>query len=101
MPRRRNRVMKRISQLLVIVLVFPFAAGAQTGHWITTWTTSQQLLAPHVTAARACGRANNLPSSCVDQTVRMIAHVSVGGRRIRVEFSNRLNAPPVEIGAAH
>jgi lysophospholipase L1-like esterase len=93
--------MKGVSLLLVIGLVFPFAAGAQTGHWITTWTTSQQLLAPNVNAGRGGGAANNLPASFADQTVRMIAHVSVGGRRIRVELSNMLNAPPLEIGAAH
>ncbi|MBZ5636754.1 MAG: SGNH/GDSL hydrolase family protein [Acidobacteriia bacterium] len=31
----------------------------------------------------------------------MMAHVSVGGRRVRVELSNMLNAQPLEIGAAH
>jgi len=35
-----------------------------------------------------------------DQTVRMVAHVSLGGRQVRVELSNMLNAPPLEIGAA-
>ncbi len=31
----------------------------------------------------------------------MVAHVSLGGRRVRVELSNMLNALPLEIGAAH
>jgi lysophospholipase L1-like esterase len=31
----------------------------------------------------------------------MVAHVSLGGRRVRVELSNMLNAQPLEIGAAH
>ena len=94
--------MKRVSLLVATgLLVFSLAALAQTGHWITTWTTSQQLLAPNASAGRGGGAANNLPASFADQTVRMIAHVSVGGRRIRVELSNMLNAPPLEIGAAH
>lgn len=85
--------MKGISLLLVAGLfAFPFAARGQSEHWITTWTTSQQLVAPNPPREGA---------SFADQTVRMIAHVSVGGRRIRVELSNMLNAPPLEIGAAH
>jgi hypothetical protein len=31
----------------------------------------------------------------------MISHVSVGGRRIRVELSNMIGAQPLEIGAAN
>lgn len=31
----------------------------------------------------------------------MIVHTSLGGRRVRVEFSHMLTAQPVEIGAAH
>jgi hypothetical protein len=31
----------------------------------------------------------------------MIAHVSAGGRRVRVELSNIVGAQPLEIGAAH
>ena len=72
--------------------------------WVTTWTTAQQLVAPTgpPRAARQKGpEASNLPASMADQTVRMVAHVSLGGRRVRVELSNMLNAQPLEIGAAH
>jgi len=31
----------------------------------------------------------------------MITHVSVGGKRVRIELSNMLTAQPVEVGAAH
>jgi len=68
--------------------------------WVTTWTTAQQLVAPTgpPRPARQKGpEASNLPASFSDQTVRMVAHVSVGGRRVRVELSNMLNAQPLEI----
>lgn len=72
--------------------------------WVTTWTTAQQLIAPTgpPRPARQKGpEASNLPASLADQTVRMVAHVSIGGRRVRVELSNMMNAQPLEIGAAH
>jgi lysophospholipase L1-like esterase len=79
---------------------------AQSGldSWLTTWTTAQQLVAPAGpprTARQKGPEASNLPASFADQTVRMVAHVSAGGRRVRVELSNMLNAQPLEIGAAH
>jgi len=36
-----------------------------------------------------------------NQTVRMVVHTTLGGRRVRVELSNMFNSEPVEIGAAH
>lgn len=43
----------------------------------------------------------NAPATLNNQTVRMIAHTSVGGHRVRVEFSNALNGTPLAIGSAH
>ncbi len=82
--------------------LLPAQSGPES--WVTTWTTAQQLVAPAgpPRAARQKGpEASNLPASFADQTVRMVAHVSLGGRRVRVELSNMLNAQPLEIGAAH
>ena len=77
-------------------------SGAE--NWVTTWTTAQQLVAPTgpPRPARQKGpEASNLTASFADQTVRMVAHVSVGGRRVRIELSNMMGAQPLEIGAAH
>ena len=82
--------------------LLPAQSGLES--WVTTWTTAQQLVAPTgpPRPARQKGpEASNLPASFADQTVRMVAHVSLGGRRVRVELSNMLNAQPLEIGAAH
>ncbi|HWR14931.1 MAG TPA: GDSL-type esterase/lipase family protein [Terriglobales bacterium] len=45
--------------------------------------------------------ASNLPQKFEDETVRMLARTTVGGRRVRVELSNMLNAEPLQVGAAH
>jgi len=83
---------------------FALAQNSGAENWVTTWTTAQQLVAPTgpPRPARQKGpEASNLPASFADQTVRMVAHVSVGGRRVRVELSNMLNAQPLEIATAH
>ena len=36
-----------------------------------------------------------------DQTLRMIAHTSIGGRRVRIELSNVFGSAPLVIGSAH
>jgi lysophospholipase L1-like esterase len=80
------------------------SAQSRPDRWVTTWTMAQELVAPTgpPRPARQKGpEASNLPPSLADQTVRMVAHVSLGGRRVRVELSNMLNAQPLEIGAAH
>jgi lysophospholipase L1-like esterase len=36
-----------------------------------------------------------------DQTVRMVVHTSIGGRRLRIRLSNSFGASPVVVGGAH
>ena len=93
--------MKQIVVLLCLAL-----CGAQGAdeHWVTTWATAQQLVAaggPPRPARTNGPEASGLPASFADQTVRMVARVSVGGKRVRIELSNMLNAQPLEVGAAH
>jgi len=44
---------------------------------------------------------SNMPASFSDQTVRMVVHTSIGGRRVRIALSNMLSAQPTEVGAAY
>src|SRR5438270_7018910 len=53
--------------------------------WVGTWTTTP---APVESVALA------------NQTLRMVAHVSVGGSRLRVRFSNAYGLRRLSIGAA-
>jgi lysophospholipase L1-like esterase len=61
-------------------------------HWVGTWASSQQR-----------GDSGNAPPEpgFTDTTLRQIAHVSIGGSRIRVRFSNEFGNTPLKILSAH
>lgn len=68
------------------------AGASGTQHWVGTWTAS-----PY-----ADSNANNTPPIALSNSVvRQIAHVSLGGGRIRVQYSNRVGNGPVTINSAH
>jgi lysophospholipase L1-like esterase len=95
--------------------------------WVSTWTTAQQLMPASFPGERAGGprqggrgpqiqapaapsasqsvspyqQQRSVPGSIEDQTIRMIAHTSLGGRSLRIEVSNMASAQPIEIGSAH
>jgi lysophospholipase L1-like esterase len=62
------------------------------GDWVGTWATSPQLTEPA-----------NLPPTpgLTGNTLRQVVHVSIGGTRMRVHFSNEFGSSPVELRAAH
>ena len=79
--------------------------GDADARWVTTWATAQQL-APTRLPFGGGGEQQPPPSAHVpptlnDQTVRMIAHASIGGSRVRIRVSNALDKPPLHLGAAH
>jgi hypothetical protein len=80
-----------LAAALATVPGLPSAALAKdsTGsrYWVATWTVSPQ---------RALA-----PLAIDGQTVRQIAHVSLGGTTVRVRLSNAYGAAPLVIGAAH
>lgn len=61
------------------------------GAWVGTWATSQQLVEP-----------GNMPPApgLSGNTLRQVVHASLGGRRLRVRFSNVFGDGPVTIAAA-
>jgi len=67
-------------------------AADKTPHWVGTWASSAQL-----------GDAENAPPApgFTDATLRQIVHVSLGGKQIRVRFSNAFGATELNIPAAH
>ena len=105
-------------------------AQSRRERWVATWATAQQLMPASFPGGRGGappqgGRGpqmqarpppsapsasqgvtpyqqqRSVPASIEDQTVRMIAHTTLGGRALRIEISNMANAQPLEIGSAH
>jgi lysophospholipase L1-like esterase len=99
---RRRRLLR--AGVVAIALSFaglqPDAAGAADDfgdragapeHWVGTWGASPQQ------PVTAFGSA----PSFLNQTIREIVRISVGGGRLRVRLSNEFGAQPLQIGAAH
>ncbi|HJS85523.1 MAG TPA: GDSL-type esterase/lipase family protein, partial [Acetobacteraceae bacterium] len=64
--------------------------------WIGTWAAS-----PQPVWGADFPVPLNMPRNLRDQTLRQIAHVSLGGHRVRVVLSNEYGDRPLVIGAAH
>lgn len=79
--------------LLAVVSAAPpaLAHDGPAARWVTTWT------APPMPADSTFPPA---PLGLENQTVRQIVHVSVGGRRVRVQLSNVFGATTLRIGSA-
>ena len=81
--------------LLLAALLTP-SPRAQSGaapdtRWVGTWMSAQQIVEP-----------GNLPPApgFADATLRQIVHVSIGGRTLRVRFSNEFGSAPLTLAAA-
>ncbi|XVV17107.1 SGNH/GDSL hydrolase family protein [Actinoplanes sp. CA-131856] len=69
------------------------AHASRRRSWAHTWTAMPQLTEPH-----------NLPpapfAALADTTLRQTVHVTIGGRQLRVRFSNAFGTAPLPITAA-
>ena len=81
-------ILRNCALALFILLVSPLQNAAQTS-WIGTWATAPQ--------AAPKGPAQTFHN----QTVRLIVHTSIGGKRVRIKISNTFGDQPLLIGAAH
>jgi len=96
---------RRLATLaLVCALVVCAQSPARSGssaHWVGTWATAavQRAQSPPPQTGSAPARAQP-PLDLADTTLREIVHVSIGGSRARVVFSNAFGTAPLTIGAA-
>jgi len=68
------------------------ALAATPEHWVASWGAAQQV--PEA--------ANLLPEADMqDATLRQVVHLSVGGKTVRVRFSNAFGTQALTIDAAH
>ena len=91
------RISKKSSiPVFVLFMLAMFCASCVTSPpankcWISAWVSGQQLTEPR----------NNPPVSLTDNTLRQVVYVTLGGKKLRVQFSNAYGSGPVTINAAH
>lgn len=67
-------------------------SSSSNDSWVGTWVTAQQLVE----------EANKPPSPGLsNNTLRQIVHVSIGGTRLRLRFSNEYGTSPVTLKKVH
>lgn len=101
-----------VGALALALLSAPAAPHGQTRRspasnerWVTTWATAQQLAPTRLPFGSGepvqPPPAARVPATLMNQTVRMVARTSLGGRRVRVALANALEKPTLRVGAVH
>ncbi|MEC5159855.1 SGNH/GDSL hydrolase family protein [Janthinobacterium sp. CG_S6] len=86
-----------LAALLAMAMLAGRAAhAADTGAWIGTWSAS-----PQPTWGADFAFPTNIPATLQDQTIRQVARISLGGKRVRVALSNEYGSAPLRVGSAH
>ena len=80
----------RLHAALAILLAAASPARADEPRWVGTWSCSPQL-ADEPQAAAGAGFK--------DTTLRQVVHVSIGGKRLRVRFSNAFGTTPLTLAS--
>ena len=77
--------------ILLSLVCLPANLLAADGHWVATWGCAPQLTEP-----------NNLPSiTLANSTLRQFVRTSIGGKNLRVRFSNIFGTDSVTVHTAH
>jgi lysophospholipase L1-like esterase len=90
------RILKKTSAAGFILLILSICCISYTASatecWIGTWATGEQLV-----------ETSNNPASpgLQNNTLRQIVHATLGGSRIRVQFSNKYSTGATTINSAH
>lgn len=98
-PRHRTFFTRSVLAGLLIILVFfsysnakPTGKSKQNEEWIGTWGASPQLVEPRNMAPKP---------GLSDNTLRQVVHVTLGGNRLRVQFSNKFGTTPLTLESVH
>ena len=90
LARPRPKPAKHPQRLICVCLWLAVKlAAAPQDDWMGTWATAPEAAVPGQVA------------SFRTQTLRLIVHVSVGGKKVRVRISNTFGDKPLVIGTAH
>ena len=88
--KHRQKSLPVLGCLLALAVGCAHLAG-HNRHWVGTWGASPQLTEPR-----------NLPPlpGLSSNTLRQVVHVSLGGKKLRVRFSNAFGNGPLTMAAA-
>ena len=86
------QVLAVLFSTLILVSCSASKQASATTNWVSTWSTSQQLVEPR-----------NLPPEpgLTDNTLRQVVRVSIGGDSLKVRFSNKFSTYPVTMKEVH
>src|SRR3954462_9306748 len=99
----KTRILAACSAVLMCLTPVTWSADASADSgaaksWVAAWSSAPGDPGPTTIDAIF---GNDHSRSFENQTIRDIAHVTVGGRRVRVRLSNAFGVEPLRIGAAH
>src|SRR5215467_7582115 len=80
-----------VGLLVGLNLCSPGEVFSADGHWVTTWGCGPQLTEP----------GNLPPAPLANSTLRQFVHVTLGGKQLRVRFSNAYGTNAVNLNSAH
>jgi lysophospholipase L1-like esterase len=83
-----------VALLLVVSVAFPAAQQNGRNHWVATWAAASHTSGFAPPGIQVLREVEN-------QTIRMIVPTSIGGRRVRVRFSNTYGTKPLTLTAVH
>jgi len=90
-PTLRRLILKLLVGLLIALTCLRQNAFAAEGHWVTTWGCGPQLTNP----------GNLPPAPLANTTLRQFVHTTIGGKFLRVRFSNAYGTNSVTVSSAH
>lgn len=85
------KIIARCCVVLFVLLLLSSASIAADTRWVTTWACAPQLTEP----------GNLPPSPLANSTLRQFIRPSIGGKTLRVRFSNLFGTNAVTIKTAH
>jgi lysophospholipase L1-like esterase len=112
--RLRTCVLLGISTLSTVAVIGQ-SSSRPLEHWVATWATAQEMAPsvqeipkippgtkmPDFSKMKGMKRPEQAPKEISNQTVRMIVHTSIAGKKLRIELTNAFGKGVVSIGNAH
>jgi lysophospholipase L1-like esterase len=87
-----NKLLLVVAFLAALSFAAPALAQAQSGVWVGSWSSAQQIPEPQNALA---------PEEMTDATIRQIVHLSIGGTELRVHLSNAFGTEPLHFTSVH